>query len=179
MKPLRAAPVLAAALIVLASTAQAQTQGKLDFKPPDLPAEFKGLKSLQQIGGACDVLFNRTTKTLTDEYFKSTDSERAGAVFGWMRNLVARRHALETAGVTGMGIATGDIPVIQAAFRAPNMSPAGMERAFKFCDDLGDSVTVAAKQALDASVWADYQAQVSRRTLKALMDNAPPEKKAD
>lgn len=179
MKPLCAAPLLAAALLALSSTAGAQTQGKLDFKPPELPAEFKGLKSLQQIAGACDMLFNRTTKTLTQEYFKSTDSARASTAHEWMRDLVARRHALETAGVTGMGIVPADIPVIQQAFRAPNMSPAGMERAFKFCDDLGDSVTVAVKQALDATEWADYQAQVSKRTLKALMDNAPAEKKAN
>ncbi|MBN9372479.1 MULTISPECIES: hypothetical protein [unclassified Hydrogenophaga] len=180
MKPHRAAPILAAALLALSFTAGAQTpgnQGKLDFQPPDLPAELKGLKSLQQIGGACDMLFNRTTKSLSQEYFKSTDSARAGTVFGWMRDLSARRHALDTAGLTGMGIVPADIPVIQQAFRAPNMSPAGMERAFKFCDELGDSVTAAVKQALDASGWADYQAQVSRRTLKALMDHAPAEKK--
>lgn len=167
------ASALFIAVALLLPTAQAQTSGKLDFNPPDLPAELKGLTSLQQIAGACDMLFNRTTKTLIEEYFKSTDGERAGTVFGWMRNLVARRHALETAGVTGMGIATADIPVIQRAFRAPNMSPAGMERAFHFCDQLGDAVTSATRQAFNDKEWGEFQAEVSRRALKTLLDGAP------
>lgn len=90
-----------------------------------------------------------------------------------MRKLVARRHALETAGLTGMGIATADIPVIQRAFRAPNMSPSGMERAFHFCDQLGDSVTAASRQALDDNGWSAFQAKISKRALKTLLDGAP------
>lgn len=175
MKPLRAAPFLAIALLALSSTAGAQTTGKLDIKTPELPAEFKGLTSLQQLGGACDMLFNRTTKTLTQEYFKSTDSARAGTVLGWMRDLTARRHALETARVTGVGIATADIPVIQQVFRAPNMSPAGMERAFHFCDQLGDSVTGAVRQAFNDKEWGEFQTEVSKRALKTLLDGAPKE----
>lgn len=167
----RAFALFIAALLL--PTAQAQTSGKLDFTPPDLPAELKGLTSLQQIGGACDMLFNRTTKTLTQEYFKSADSERAGTVFGWMRDLSARRQALETAGVTGMGIVPADIPVIQQVFRAPNMSPAGMERAFHFCDQLGDALTSATRQAFNDKEWGEFQTTVSKRALKTLLDGAP------
>ncbi len=177
--PFARAFALSLAATLCLPAALAQTSAPFDLKPPEMPAELKGLKTLQQIGGACDMLFNRTTKSLSQEYFKSTDSARASTAHELMRDLAARRHALETVGMTGMGIAPADIPVIQQAFRAPNMSPAGMERAFKFCDDLGDSVTTSIKQALDASEWADYQAQVSKRTLRALMDNAPAEKKGN
>ncbi|HSX94707.1 MAG TPA: hypothetical protein VLG41_17420 [Hydrogenophaga sp.] len=164
---------LSFAAALLLPSALAQSTGKFDFNPPDLPAELKGLTSLQQIGGACDMLFNRTTKTLTQEYFKATDSERAGTVFGWMRDLSARRQALETAGVTGMGIVPADIPVIQQVFRAPNMSPAGMERAFHFCDQLGDALTSATRQAFNDKEWGEFQTAVSKRALKTLLDGAP------
>lgn len=172
MPPLRACAFALSALL-LAPAAQAQAAGKLDFNPPELPAELKGLNSLQQIGGACDMLFNRTTKTLGEEYYQAQDGARAGTVFGWMRDLVARRHALETAGLTGMGIVPADIPVIQKAFRAPNMTPAGMERAFLFCDALGDSVTAAVRQAFDAPAWKAYQTEIATRTLKTLSEQAP------
>lgn len=158
---------------LFALAASAQDLGKLDIKLPDMPAELKELKSLQQIGGACDMLFNRTTKTLGEEYYQAQDGARAGTVFGWMRDLVARRHALDTVGLTGMGIVPADIPVIQKAFRAPNMTPAGMERAFLFCDALGDSITTAVRQALDAQEWKSYQTEIATRTLKALSEQAP------
>lgn len=61
----------------------------------------------------------------------------------------------------------------QQAFRAPNMTPAGMERAYLFCDALGDSVTAAVRQAFDAQAWKSYQTQIATRTLKALTEQAP------
>jgi hypothetical protein len=163
----------AASAQLFALAASAQDLGKLDIKLPEMPAELKGLKSLQQIGGACDVLFNRTTKTLVKEYFGATDSAAASSFHEMMRELAGRRHALDAMGVTGMGIVPADIPVIQQVFRAPNMSPAGMERAFLFCDALGDSLTATLRQGLKPEEWREYQAAVSKRTLKALLDAAP------
>ena len=114
-------------------------------------------------------------KSLSKVYFEATDGNKASVAHELMRELMARKHALNTFRATGLGIAPADVPVIQKAFQAPNMSAAGMERVRRFCDQYADAVQATVREHAEADLWASYQADISLQTLKALVDNAPKE----
>ncbi|WP_288252150.1 hypothetical protein [uncultured Hydrogenophaga sp.] len=167
-------PLALAALLALPLAAQAQRSSLIEMTVPERPAEIRNL-TVQQYGGACEILFKREVKNLSAMYFQATDGARASVAHELLRELMARKYALNTFRATGLGIAPADVPVIQKAFQAPNMTPAGMERTRKFCDQYGDAVEALVRQHADTEQWVGYQAEISVATLKALMESAPKE----
>ena len=163
-----------AALLALPFAAHAQRSNLLDIPVPERPKEIAHL-NVQQYGGACEVLFKREVQAESQRYYEATDSTQASTAHTAMRDLMARKHALNFFRATGMGIAPADVPVIQKAFQAPNMSAAGMKRVRQFCDQYADTVTAAVREHAEPEMWASYQADISLQAAKALVENAPKE----